>query len=67
MGKMGEPVAIETQFGCFLNGLLNEKASQGHVTVVNETKTHVLNLCFEQAKISDRSKFESVNTDLKKL
>ena len=42
MGKTGEPVAIENKFGWVLNRPLNEKC---HVTVVNETKTHVLNLC----------------------
>ena len=67
MGKTGEPVAIETKFGWVLNGPLNEKASQGHVTVVNETKTHVLNLCFEPTKISDLTKPESLEIDLKKL
>ena len=36
MGKTGEPVAIKTKFGWVLNEPLNEKASQGHVTVVNE-------------------------------
>ena len=67
MGKTGKPVAIETKFGWVLNGPLNEKASQGHVTVVNETKTHVLNLCFEPTKMSDPTKPESLDTDLKKL
>ena len=67
MGKMGEPVAIETKFGRVLNGPLNEKACQGHVTVVNETKTHVLNLCFEPTKFSDPTKTEGLETDLKKV
>ena len=67
MGKAGEPVAIETKFGWVLSGPLNEKTSQGHVTVVNETKSHDLNLCFEPTKISDPSKIESLETDLKKL
>ena len=44
MGRTGEPVAIKIKFGWVLNGPLNEKASQGHVTVVNKTKSHVLNL-----------------------
>ena len=65
MGKTGEPVATETKFGWVLNRPLNEKASQGHVTVVNETKTHVLNFCFEPTKISDPTKTESLETDLK--
>ena len=47
MYKTGELGAIETNFGWVLNEPLNEKASQGPVTVVKETKTHVLNLCFE--------------------
>ena len=67
MGKTGKPVAIETKFGWVLNGPLNEKSSQGHVTVVNEMKTHVLNLCFEPTKISDPTKIESSETELKKL
>ena len=46
-------MAIETKFGWVLNGPLYEKASQYHVTVVNETKTYVLNLYFEPTKISD--------------
>ena len=36
MGKTKEPVAIETKFGQALNRHLNEKASVGHVTVVNK-------------------------------
>ena len=67
MGKAGEPVAIETKFGWVLNGPLNEKASQGHVTVINEAKSHVLNLCFESTKISDPTKIESLESDLKRL
>ena len=67
MDKTGEPVAIETKFGWVLNGPLNEKSSQCHVTVVSETKTHVLNLCFEPIKISDLPKTESLENDLKKL
>ena len=67
MGKTGEPVAIETKFDWVLNGPLNEIASQGHVTVVNETKSHVLDLCFELIKISDPTKIKSFETDLKKL
>ena len=67
MGRTGEPVAIETKFGWVLNGPLYEKASQCHVTVANETKTHVLNLCFEPTEISDPPKTESLETDLKKL
>ena len=67
MGKTGEPNAIETNFGWALNGPLNEKASQGHVTAVNETKTHVLNLCFEPTKTSDPTKAEGLEIDLKKL
>ena len=47
MYKTGELGAIETNFGWVLNGPLNEKASPCHVTEVKETKTHVLNLCFE--------------------
>ena len=35
MSKTGEPVAIETKFDWVLNGPLHEKASQGHVTVIN--------------------------------
>ena len=66
MGKMGEPVAIETTFGCVSNGPFNEKASQTHVTVVNETKAYVLNLCFEPTKISDPTRIQSLETDLKK-
>ena len=58
---------IETKFRWVLNGPFNEKAPQGHVTAVNETKTHVLNLCFEPTKISDPSKIESLKTDLKEL
>ena len=38
MGKTGEPGAIETKFGWVLDGPLNERASQGHATVVCETK-----------------------------
>ena len=60
MGKTGEPIAIETKFGRVLNGPLNEKASQGHATVINETKSHVLNLCFEPTKIV------SLESDLKR-
>ena len=67
MGKTGEPVATETKFGWVLNRTLNEKASQGHVTVVNEMKTHFLNLCFEQTNISDPIKTERLETDMKKL
>ena len=67
MDKTGEPVAIETKFDWVLNGPLNEKSSQCHVTVVSETKTHVLNLCFEPTKISDPPKTESLENDLKKL
>ena len=67
MGKTGEPVAIKTKFGWVLYEPLNEKASQVQVTVVNETKTHVLNLCFEPTKISDPTKTESLEIDLKKL
>ena len=67
MGKTGESVAIETKFDWVLNGPLNEKVSQGHVTVVNETKSHVLNLCFEATKFSDPTKIESLETNLKKL
>ena len=46
---------------------LDEKTSQGHVTVVKETKSHVLNLSLETTKISDPTKIESLETDLKKL
>ena len=60
---MGEPVAIETKFGWVLNRPLNEKASQGHVTVINETRSHVLNLCFEPTKISDPTKIETLETE----
>ena len=60
-------MAIETKFGWVLNGPLHEKASQYHVTVVNETKTYVLNLYFEPTKISDPPETESLETDLKKL
>ena len=67
MGKTREPVAIETKFAWVLNGPLNEIASQGHVTVVNETESHVLNLCFELINISDPTKIKSFETDLKKL
>ena len=67
MDKTREPVAIETKFGWVLNGPLNEKYSQCRVTVVSETKTHVLNLCFEPTKISDPPKTESLENDLKKL
>ena len=67
MGRTGEPVAIKTKFGWVLNGPLNEKASQGHVTVVNKTKSHVLNLFFEPTKIPDPTKIESLETHLKKL
>ena len=67
MGKTGEPVAIKTKFRWVLNGPLNEKFHQDHVTVVNETKTHNLNLCFEPTKTSDPTKIESLETDLKKL
>ena len=66
MGKTREPVAIATKFGWVLNGSLNEKVSQDHVTVVNETKTRVLNLCFEPTKISDPTKTESLEADFKK-
>ena len=68
MGKTSEePVAIETKFGWVLNGPLNEKASQGHVTVANETKIHVLKLFFEQTKISDPAETESLENDLNKI
>ena len=67
MGKTGETVAIETKFGLVLNGPPNEKASQGHVTIVNETETQVLDSCFEPAKVSDSPKTESLETDLKTL
>ena len=60
-------MAIETKFGWVLNGPLYEKASQYHVTVVNETKTYVLNLYFEPTKISDPPETERLETDLKKL
>ena len=45
----------------------DEKSPQGHVTVVNETKTCVLNFCFKSTKISDPTKIESLETDLKNL
>ena len=58
IGKTGEPVAVETKFGWVLNGPLNEMTSQGHVTIINETKSHVVNLCFEHTKISDPTKLK---------
>ena len=67
MDKTGEPVAIKTKFGWVLNEPLNEKSSQCRATVVSETKTHVLNLCFEPNKISDPPKTESLENDLRKL
>ena len=61
---MKEQVAIETKFGWVLNRQLNENTSQVHVTIVNKTKTHGLNLCFERTKISCPTKIESLETDL---
>ena len=50
-----------------LNRTLNEKTSQGHVTVINETKTHVFNLRFKPTKNSHPTRIESLETDLKRL
>ena len=43
LGKVGEPVGVETRFGWVLNGPVNsEKTASANINIVHETSSHVL-------------------------